>query len=190
MAIERKLTVPEGYEFAANPRVASFAAQLDDQLALLRKKVEGLSVEQLEWQLRPGMNTVGMLLAHLAVVDLWWLRIAPTETPEADGDRLMQEVIGILADDDGLPAKPDARHPESLAGKSIEDYLAMLDSARAVVHAELRQWSDADLMGTFTLRDRVITREWAAYHTLEHFAGHFGQILLLQHMMRDERVLE
>jgi hypothetical protein len=70
MATGRKLTVPPGYDLRESPRMASFAAQLDDQLTLLKKNTAELDVSQLEWQPHSGMNTIGMLMAHLAVVDI------------------------------------------------------------------------------------------------------------------------
>mgnify|MGYP003349828507 FL=1 len=76
MAENRILTPPSGYDLLANPRVASFAAQLDDQLIRLLKSLEHVTVAQLEWQPKVGCNTIGMLLAHLAVVDVWWISIA------------------------------------------------------------------------------------------------------------------
>lgn len=187
--IERKLVAPGGFDPAANPRVASFAGQLDDLLVRLRKAVAGLETRHLEWQPQTGMNTIGMLLAHLAVVDVWWMRIAPHGIPVEDSEPIMREIIGIGMDDDGLPLPVHGRHPASLAGKPLEEYLGMIDRARAATNAELQRWSDADLATTFRLRDRVITREWTVYHVIEHFAGHFGQILLLEHMMRDAGLL-
>ena len=185
MAIDRELAIPTGYDPAANPRVASFAAQLDDQLASLKKKTADLEVRHLEWQPHPGVNTAGMLLAHLAVVDLWWMRLAPHDVESGEAERVMHEVLGIGMDDDGLPLARDGGHPPTLAGKSIADYYAMLDAARSVTHQELSRWRDADLATRYTRGDRVFTREWTVYHVLEHFCGHFGQILLLRHLMRD-----
>lgn len=187
--IERKLSIPSGYDAVANPRMASFAAQLEDQLTRLKKDVEGLDVRQLEWQPQKGVNTIGMLLAHLAVVDLWWFHLAPRQIPEADGDRIFKEVTGIGGDDDGLPLAADGTHPAILAGKPFTDYWRMIERARAVAHADLRQWHDAELNDTYPVRDRVISREWTLYHVLEHFCGHYGQILLLKHMMRAAGVL-
>jgi uncharacterized damage-inducible protein DinB len=190
MAIERKLTVPAGYDPVSDPRIASFAAQLDDQLALLKKNIADLDVRHLEWQPHPGVNTIGMLLAHLAVVDIWWMSIAPNGiAPEPEGEQMARRIIGISMDDDGLPLPPEGVHPKTLAGKTLEDYLRMIDAARAATHAELTKWRDADLSTTYTLRDRIITREWTVYHVLEHFCGHFGQILLLKHLMRDAGLL-
>jgi uncharacterized damage-inducible protein DinB len=188
--VERTLQVPPGYDAVANPRVASFAAQLDDQLALLKKNTSGLGVPHLEWQPHRGVNTVGMLLAHLAIVDVWWISVVPqglTSGPEADA--VFQKTIGIGMDDDGMPTGPDGGHPATLAGKHLSHYLRMIDAARAATHGVLRTWRDADLPTTFTHRDRTISREWTVYHVLEHFCGHYGQILLLMHLMRDAGVL-
>jgi hypothetical protein len=101
----------------------------------------------------------------------------------------MKEVIGIRMDDDGIPLAAAGPHPGTLAGKTIEDYFRMLDDARASTHREFRQWRDADLAKTYSFRDRIISYEWTAYHTLEHFCGHYGQILLLKHLMRDAGLL-
>lgn len=189
MAIERRLIVPAGYDSAAHPRVASFAAQLDDQLTLLRRNVADLEVRHLEWQPHLGVNTIGMLLAHLAIVDIWWIRIAPRETPEANHDSITRAIAGIGMDDDGLPLSAGGRHPGSLAGKTVPEYLRMVDATRGATHQELRTWRDADLAGTYSFRDRVISREWTVYHVLEHFCGHYGQVLLLKHLMRDAGIL-
>jgi hypothetical protein len=190
MTIERKLSMPAGYDEAANPRTASFAAQLDDQLTRLKKDMVGLEVRHLEWQPHPGTNTIGMLLAHLAVVDVWWIRIAPYGLdPDTEGNKVMADTIGIHMDDDGLPCPPDGTHAATLSGKSPAFYLDLLEKARAESHRELHKWRDADLGSTYPLRDRIISREWTLYHVLEHFAGHYGQILLLKHLMRDAGIL-
>lgn len=186
---ERKLSVPAGYDSAAQPRVASFAAQLDDQMRRLKTDVADLEVKHLEWQPHSGVNTVGMLLAHLAVVDLWWLVIVPKGAPEAEADRIMRGTLGIAMDDDGLPLAADGVHPSALAERPLADYLAMLDAAREASHAVLRTWRDDELESTFPLGSRTFSREWIAYHVLEHFAAHYGQILLLRHWMRDAGLL-
>src|SRR5689334_21035423 len=100
MPTDRALTIPAGYDAATNPRIASFAAQLDDQLTLLKRHTSSLDVAQLEWQPAPGVNTVGMLLAHLAIVDVWWINVAPHGIPQgADADAICQRIIGIRMDD-------------------------------------------------------------------------------------------
>jgi uncharacterized damage-inducible protein DinB len=186
----RNVKIPKGYDSRKQKLVGLFAGQLDDQLKLLAGEVKSLTVEQLEWQSRPGMNTIGMLLAHLAIVDLWWIVIAPKELPpEPEGDEINLKVIGICMEDDGLPLAADGRHPNSLAGRTAPEYLAMLAKARRAVHKELKTWTDAKLGKTFRRRKYEITYTWALYHVLEHFASHFGQILLVKHMLRDAGLL-
>lgn len=188
--LTRSLPNPHGYNLKTQRRVASFAAQLDDQLALLKKECNGLTTKQLEWQLKPGMNTAGMLLAHLAVVEVFWLNVAVHEIADETAiDKLSIKYIGIAMDDDGLPLKPEGKHPQTLAGWKLETYWKTLTSARKAVHKELRTWKDSDLSKTYKRKKYTISREWTVYHVLEHFAGHFGQILLLKHMMRDAGVL-
>ena len=164
---------------------ASFLAQLDDQLALLHKNTRGLSSEDLAWQPAPGMNTIGMLLAHLAVVEVWWTKIALHDETDAD----VLDVIGIGVDDDGLPLPESAPPYALLNGKDLAFYDDLLAKARAFVTSVAKEATPEDL-------DRVITRtrpdgskrvlnvRWYFYHVLEHFAGHYGQILLLRHLRR------
>jgi uncharacterized damage-inducible protein DinB len=194
MAI-RDLKIPRGYDLKKQKQVALFAAQLDDQLSLLGKSVESLSVKQLEWQQNRGMNTIGMLLAHLAIVDLWWAVIAPKGMqPEPEGDVINMKVIGIRMDDDGMPIPKKGIHPDTLKGKTAKQYLEMLAMARRAVHKELRTWNDRKLPTRFVRmrgKKRIqITHTWVLYHLLEHFAGHYGQILLIKHLMRDAGVLK
>ena len=186
--IKREIKIPRGYDTKTQMRVGLFAAQLDDQLKRLKNNVKGLTVKQLEWQQRPGMNTVGMLLAHLALVEVWWINLAPTGMPwETEGKKMIQKICGF--EDDGLPMPPDGRHVEYVRGYTAEKYLDVLAKARRSAHRDLKEWHDRDLDKLYRLNKRQFSRMWTLYHLLEHFAAHFGQILLLKHMMRDAGVL-
>jgi uncharacterized damage-inducible protein DinB len=185
---KHEMKIERGYNAKTQAKVGLFAAQLDDQLKWLKKSVKDLTVEQLEWQLRPGMNTVGMLLAHLALVEVWWINVAAPELPwEPDGKKLMNKVCGF--EDDGIPLPADGRHVDFLRGFASEKYLAALAKARRSAHRELKTWRDRDLDKLYKLRKHQFSRAWTLYHVLEHFASHFGQILMLKHMMRDAGVL-
>ena len=184
-----EMRIPKGYNPRTQMRIGLFAAQLDDQLKRLKKNVQGLTVKQLEWQQRPGMNTIGMLLAHLALAEVWWISIAPSGIPwEPKGKSLMIKTCGF--EDDGLPLPSDGRHVKFLRGLTLEKHLATLTKARRLSHRELKKWHDRDLDKLYRLHKRQLSRTWTLYHVLEHFAGHFGQILLLKHMMRDAGVLK
>lgn len=188
---EIKLEFPSGYDRNTQAVVGLFAAQFDDLSRKLKRAVDGLDVRHLEWQPAPGMNTVGMLLAHLALTEVWWINIAAKEIPSRpDGQKILDELFGIINFDDGLPLPAEGKHPEALTQLTLADYFRILDIARQKVHSELSGWKDAHLQSSFRLRDETIACEWTLYHVLEHFASHYGQVQMLKHLMRNAGVLE
>jgi hypothetical protein len=164
-----------------------FMAQLDDQLERLHETTRGLTPEDLMWQPEPGMNTIGMLIAHLAIVEVWWTMIVieGKEDPEEE----VRTVLGIRTMDDGMPLAEDAPAIPFLNGKDLAFYDDLMDKARAYYKRVTKDRPEEDMERTFqrqrpdgTIRERNV--RWFYYHILEHFAGHFGQILLLKHLLR------
>ncbi len=185
-----ELKIAKGFDPRTQKQVGLFAAQLDDQLKRLKKDVEGLTIKQLEWQQKPGMNTVGMLLAHFAVAEVFWVNVAAKEIPyKPEGAKVIKKILGI--EDDGIPLKPNGKHPSYLKGLSLEKYIKILDKGRRAVKKELKTWKDKDLVKFYKLGKKTqATPMSTIYHVLEHFCGHYGQILLIKHMMRNAKVLK
>jgi uncharacterized damage-inducible protein DinB len=180
------LTPDPSFDPRTQAVVACLAAGLDDQLRRLKESISGLSVEALEWQSAPGMNAIGMLLAHLALVELSWIDIVPRGAAAvAATETTFREVVGIGGDDDGMPLAPGGRFPEALRGRTADDYLAMLDRARARVRADLSGWTDAGLDAAVGDERSTVSLRWILYHVLEHFAAHLGQVQLIRHQLRD-----
>ena len=167
---------------------ALVAASLDDQSRLLFRDLEGAAPDELQWQPHPGMNTIGMLLAHMAIVEAWWTLIIVGKTDPAT----VRPILGIGDDDDGMPAKPGASPIAFLDGKDLAFYRDLHAKARAYFTKMAAGMSDNDLVAE-TLRKRDdgtevgISGRWYLYHVLEHFSGHYGQILLLRHLYRDAK---
>lgn len=180
------LVPPPGYR---SREAGLFVAQMDDQSARLVADTRGLTPEELAWQPAPGMNTIGMLLAHIAIVEVYWTRIGPLGLADYD----CQSVLGIGLDDDGMPIPAAAAPPAALAGKDLAYFDDLLRRARAFTKESVMPLTDADL-------DREVVRKrrdgtvsgpfnvrWILYHMLEHEAGHYGQINLLRHHCRVAR---
>ncbi|MFH1892206.1 MAG: DinB family protein [Candidatus Zixiibacteriota bacterium] len=183
-----EMRIARGYDPRTQNKIGLFAAQLDDQLKRLRKEVGSLTIKQLEWQLKPGMNTVGMLLAHISFAEVWWMKIAANELPwEPEGKKIMARYCSI--EDDGLPLSPDGHHPSFLKGFTAEKYLSILAKGRRAIHSEMKKWRDRDLDDFYKVGKGEVSHAATLYHVLEHFCGHFGQILLLKHLMRDAGIL-
>jgi uncharacterized damage-inducible protein DinB len=180
----RHIAVPRGRSREA----ASFYAQLDDQSRLMLRDLRGITAAELQWQPQRGMNTIGMLLAHIAIVEVFWVNIALERSPEAG----IRRVLGIDRDDDGMPLPAGAAPPAGLRSRTLGWYEQRLARARKWAGRSVRRWPDAS-MEHFVLRTRRdgkrmrVGRRWILYHLLEHQAGHYGQILLLRHWYRDRK---
>ena len=168
-------------------QVALFLAQLDDQLKLLTEDTRGATPEELEWQPGPGMNTIGMLLAHIAKVEAGWIGAAAR-----DIDFFKNDAVPVSWADTGMPLAADAAPPRALAGKDLAFYDDLLARARAFTREMLAPLTDADLEKRRSRVRRDGTHvdynvAWALYHSLEHFSGHYGQVNLLRHQYRAAR---
>lgn len=188
---DRFLPTIEGYDPEAQREVHTFAASLDDQLRRLKSAISPLEAKHFEWQVAPGHNTVGMLLVHLAYVEVSWIHGPGQGCLEREA--VSARTIEILALDpvtDGMPCPPDGGHPDWLRGKDRAWYEDLLDRARAVIHAVMKGWGDPSLAEVIEDQGFRIDRRWILYHVLEHLAAHFGQVLLVLHLQRDAGLLD
>lgn len=179
------LPVPAGWR---SREMASFVAQLDALSTTMFADLRGITARELAWQPRLGANSIGMLLAHIAVVEVWWTLVAQ----ESASFERLRAVLGIDMDDDGLPLKPNGRPPAKLRGKTLAYFRKLHDRARAFARRGTKAFTPAMLDRPFVRtrldgRKQRTDRRWIYYHVLEHQAGHYGQVLLLRHLYRDRR---
>ena len=179
---ENVLVPPAGY---AASEVGLFLAQLDDQNLRLIEDTRGADAAELAWQPAPGMNTIGMLLAHIAVVEVFWISVASSTPYDCE------TVLGHRR-----RRRRDARwkrapHRRRCSPARRSSSTTTCSRGRAPTpSASSQAWTDADLdvrIERTRRRDRsasILNRRWILYHVLEHEAGHYGQINLLRHLYR------
>lgn len=175
------LVVPTGY---ASQEVATFIAHLDDLLKRQHDQTRKLTPADLEWQAAPGMNTIGMLMAHQSIIEVAWTGMA-IEDLQRDQVRL-KEVLGIGVKDDGMPLPEDGAPPAGLAGKDLAFYDGLLTRSREYLKRVAVGVKDSDLT---IIRPRTrpngepreLEVRWMIHFLAGHFAHHSGQIALLQH---------
>jgi len=157
-------------------------AQLEDLTRRLWALVESADAKELAWQPAPGMNTIGMLIAHIAIAEVYW---GSELTQKAF---ICEQVIGIGPDDDGMPLAESAPPPPNLAGKSLPYYHDLVMRAREHTRTVLEPLADDDLTRLLERRSpkgtRVLNGRWILFHMVEHLGGHLGQIGLLRHLHR------
>jgi len=187
----RDIKAPESFK---SQQVGLFVAQLDDQNRRLLKDVEGITPAELEWQSAPGLNTIGMLLTHIALVEAWWIHVGPLAagSVEAAAEPL-PGILGITFKDDGLPIEEaGGQPPKVLAGRDLSFYEDLLRKARNFTKECTVSMTDADLDRTGSLKrgdgsKGTYTVRWVLYHLLEHEAAHYGQISFIRHQYRDAK---
>jgi hypothetical protein len=170
------LEIPAGYR---SVHVARMLAQLDEQTRRLVGDTRDLPPAALAWQQAPGMNTIGMLLAHIAISEAHLTDVIFDGRPNSD----TMGVLGLGTDDDAMPLPPGAGPPAHLSGKPIGYFHELLTQAREHTRAVTLRLGDEDLARQVTRPSgRVFSLDWALYHLLEHEAGHHYQINLLRHL--------
>jgi hypothetical protein len=131
------------------------------------------------------MNTIGMLLAHVAVAEVNLVQVGLLAEPAGH----VEDVLGIGPDDDGLPLPPAGAPPAVLTGLGLPFYEDLLARAAAHTRAALAAIPDAALDEDVVRPPRpdgsrrVFTRRWILFHLLEHAAGHLGQVQLLVRLL-------
>jgi len=171
----------------ASPIAGLFLWQLDDQSRRLTEDTRGAQPDELGWQPAPGMNTIGMLLAHIPAVEVGWIRAAVFGR-----DRDSGEVLGLTKRQIEMPLAQGSGPPAALAGRELPYFDDLLARAREFTRASVATLTDADLDRRFRTPasweagggEFEGTIGWALYHILEHEAGHYGQINLLRHQYR------
>lgn len=184
----------------ASPQAALLVASLADVHERLRQSTRDLTPAELAWQPgtaappadpgpATGLNTIGMLLAHIAVAETHLTQVGLLG--ERDGH--VHDVIGITVEDEGLPLAPEGPPAPALAGRDLAAFDGMLERSFAHLRAAAARLTDADL-ATDVVRppredgtQRIFDRRWVLHHAIEHAAGHLGQIQLVRHLLARAR---
>lgn len=180
--IQTLLEAPSGFR---SETVARFLWQMDEQRRALIAGTRDLTPAALAWQPGPGMNSIGMLLAHIAYAESHLTQIGLEGKPTSD----TRAAIGLSVEEEGMPLAEGAPPSPALDGRDLAWFDERLALARAHTHRVAVALTDADLArevrrqrpdGTL----RIFNVGWVLYHMLEHEAGHRGQIGLLRHLHR------
>ena len=178
--IESRIVPAAGY---ASPSVAFAVAAIADVHAQLGAAIRGLPPAAFAWQQAPRTNTIGMLVAHVALAEVNLAQVVLLAEPRGH----TPDVLGLTTDDDGMPIeKYGGSPPAALAGRDEAYFLSLIERAEAHTFAAGRALSEEQL-GEEIARPprpdgsyRVFDRRWALHHMVEHAARHLGQIHVLK----------
>ena len=140
---------------------ADYLERLEGLQRRLHKEVRDLPAEAMDWSPGPEMNSVAVLLAHIA--------------------GLLHEGIDIaLGDPPGRVREQEFQTRGVLSAEMLRRLDAVIDYARGA----LPRLSLEDLDKERKDEDETVTCGWALLHALEHAYLHLGHIQLTCQMWR------
>ena len=163
---------------ALSPRLRHFWSEFEKARQDTKHAVAGLTPEDLSWKALSNTNSIGMLLLHIAVVELDWV-VHDIARQKVD-PRLHQELLMEHLED--MPTLYDP------GDQPVEWFVSRLDETRDITHRMLATLADADLEG-WRGADRPgvhyeLQVAWMLAHLVQHEAAHRGQIQLLMSLRK------
>jgi hypothetical protein len=144
---------------------ADYLERLEDLQQRLHKEVRDLPVEAMDWSPGPKMNSVAVLLAHVAGV--------------------LHEGIDIALDD---PPSRVREQEFQTRGVLSAEMLRRLDAVIDYARSALPRLGLEDLDQERKDEDGTVTCGWALLHALEHAYLHLGHLQLTCQMWRQKEV--
>jgi uncharacterized damage-inducible protein DinB len=143
------------------PILEAYVDRLEMLHADIRRTLESLSPETLDWMPGVETNSLAMLAAHVSGSERYWVG----------------EVAG------GDPANRDRPAEFRTQGLDATALTARLEAALTHSRAILERLTLADLEARRLAGDRgEVSVAWALFHNLQHVATHLGQMQLTRQL--------
>jgi uncharacterized damage-inducible protein DinB len=145
---------------------------MDDARATTLQRIEGIAVQELDWQYAPGWNTIGALLSHIIACESTF-PIFFLEERDLNPDEEAKWGAGL---------KLGPNVPSLITGKPIEKYIQELEMSRKNIFEKLDKLKREDFIKKREGYDPITGHNlaWTLYHQAEDEVHHRGQISLLR----------
>jgi uncharacterized damage-inducible protein DinB len=151
-----------------NSFIPSYLERFGNLHKNLSESIEGLSIEAMDWEPGPGMNSLAVILAHTAGSLRYWI-----------GDVALGEPSGRV------------RASEfKTRGVTSQEMQHRLDAVLAYAQASLPRLKLEDLErdASPAAEDEPVSRGWALLHALEHGYLHLGHVQLTSQLWKERSV--
>ena len=135
--------------------------------------VKGLSQEELDAHLFEEGNSVGMLLEHMAAVEMHYQRDTLPEITHSEARKARSSSGGL-----------GERGRREVRGRDLPHYLDHLAEVRAKTLEALAQREDTWLQEGTTWDIGWVNNHWKWFHVLEDEVNHRGQIRIIKKQLR------
>ncbi len=144
-----------------------------------RGELDGdLGPEATTWRARPGGPSMGAILLHMIIVEVFWLEqfVMDLETTAEDKQLLMWNEIDV-----------DAPHWPDAPAQPLSWYFALHDRYRARILEVIKQWPKLDSLKDRPGEDGKYSLRWVLGHVIQHEAYHGGQIVMLNDLWKNAK---
>ncbi len=163
----RTLATLPGYE----PEIGRLLWTMEDARARTKACVVDIPAELIDWTPRPGVNSIGALLYHIAAIELDWLMVdvleAQTFPPE-----MMALFPENVRDEQGQLA--------TARGQTLETHFARLDAVRELLLKSFEGMTVEEFRRARLGPKYDVTPEWVLQYLPQHEGGHRGEISLMR----------
>lgn len=156
---------------ADDPEVGRWLAALEDGRRDTLRELEGVTPEMVDWYPEAPLNSIGVLLYHIALIEADWV---VTEILQLDEYPPELKLLLPWADRDGTG------HLSRIDGQTLDAHMRRLQGVRDVVLERLRPMTNADFHRVRPLPDYDVAPDWAVHHVLQHEAEHRSHIAWLR----------
>jgi uncharacterized damage-inducible protein DinB len=132
---------------------------------------QDLSEDAVVWQPYPGMHSIGAIILHIIIVEIFWFERFVLDLPYD------QEEMQILMAD---KIDVDAPHWPDPPRQPLAWYFELHDRIRARTLESIKKWPPADSVREHDGRQR--TPRWVLGHVIQHESYHGGQAVLLNRL--------
>jgi uncharacterized damage-inducible protein DinB len=160
-----------GDRLAFTPQISKLVGMMNDARSTTLDMVRGLSVADLDYLVTPDGNSLGMLLEHMAAVEVGYQ--AFTFEGNDDWDR-------VLGERWAAGGQLGALGRASIRGHPLRYYLENLRTVRAKTLEEFAKRDDAWLEEEIPFWGVKGNRHFAWFHVFEDEINHRGQMCLIR----------
>ncbi len=152
---------------ARKPEIGRFLWMLEAARGRLKRTLNGIDEQWLDWEPPYNGNSIGTLLYHIAAIEIDWLYtdVLQSEFPAA--------VIALLPFD----VRDETGRLTAVPNTTLSQHIQRLDSCRAFLLDAFANMSPADFRSVRHLPTYDVTPEWVLYHLIQHETEHRGQIM-------------
>ena len=153
-----------------SPRIGELVSMMTYIRYTTWQAVKDVSVAELDYLVHPEANSIGMLLEHMAAVEVSYGVNTFEERDLSEQERERWRA--------GLNLGEYGR--KTVKGREVGDYLARLESIRSQTLTNLAQQNDDWLLAEADFGGTSANAYWKWFHVFEDEVSHRGQIRLIK----------